>query len=54
MTSIILCVDDDKTVLSALGTLLTNTMGSVCRVEIAESGQEAIQLCEERALESGN
>jgi FixJ family two-component response regulator len=49
MTSIILCVDDDKTVLTALRTLLSNTIGTDCRVEIAESGQEALEICEELA-----
>jgi DNA-binding NtrC family response regulator len=51
MTTIILCVDDDKTVLTALRTLLSNTMGTTCRVEIAESGQEAIEIVEELAAE---
>lgn len=45
----ILCVDDDKTVLLSLRTLLTNTIGGECRVEIAESGQEALEICEELA-----
>ena len=47
MTPIILCVDDDKTVLTALRTLLNNTIGISCRVEIAESGPEALEICEE-------
>jgi DNA-binding NtrC family response regulator len=51
MKTIILCVDDDKTVLTALRTLLSNTIGATCRVEIAESGQEALEICEELAAE---
>lgn len=49
MKTIILCVDDDKTVLTTLRTLLINTIGTTCRVEIAESGPEALELCAELA-----
>ena len=51
MKAIILCVDDDKTVLSALRTLLSNTIGNTCRVEVAESGQEALEICAELAAD---
>lgn len=50
MSHIILCVDDDKTVLNALRTLLTNTLPEGCRVEVAESGPECIEVCQ--ALEA--
>jgi FixJ family two-component response regulator len=51
MQSIILCVDDDKTILTALRTLLSTIIGNTCRVEIAESGLEALEICEELAAE---
>ncbi len=51
MAAIILCVDDDKTVLTALRTLLSNTIGADCRVEIAESGQEALEIVDDYAAE---
>lgn len=44
---IILCVDDDATVLNALRTLLGKSLGSGILLEIAESGQEALEICEE-------
>ena len=44
---IILCVDDDATVLNALRTLLGKSLGSGVLLEIAESGQEALEICEE-------
>ena len=47
MMPVILCVDDDKTVLQSLRTLLTKTLGVPCQVEIAESGQEALEILEE-------
>jgi diguanylate cyclase (GGDEF)-like protein len=46
---ILLCVDDDVTVLSALQTLLTRAMGADVVVEVAESGQEALEICAELA-----
>jgi DNA-binding NtrC family response regulator len=45
--SVILCVDDDKTVLQALRSVLVQNFGQECEVELAESGQEALELCEE-------
>lgn len=44
---ILLCVDDDKTVLSSLRTLLTKALGSGASIELAESGQEALDICAE-------
>ena len=44
-SNILLCVDDDTTVLSALSTLLGKTLGSDVMIELAESGQEAIEIC---------
>jgi len=51
MQSIILCVDDDKTILTALRTLLSTITGNNYRIEIAESGLEALEICEEFAAE---
>lgn len=42
--SIILCVDDDTTVLHALRSLLSKHLGSDHLVEIAESGNEALEI----------
>lgn len=44
---VVLCVDDDTTVLHALRILLNKQLGSDCVVEIAESGEEALEICEE-------
>ena len=46
---VLLCVDDDKTVLSALRTLLSKNLGDDVTVEVAESGQEALEICTELA-----
>lgn len=43
-TSIILCVDDDSTVLSALRSMLSTHFGSELQVEFAESGEEALEI----------
>ena len=51
MPSIILCVDDDKTILIAMRNLLVSTLGKTCRIEIAESAIEALEICEELANE---
>jgi len=40
----ILCVDDDMSVLTALRTLLTKFMGPGHEIEIAESGDEALEI----------
>lgn len=47
---IILCVDDDTTVLIALRTLLTHALEGLHLIEIAESGEEALEIV--RDLES--
>lgn len=44
---VILCVDDDATVLQALRTLLSKHLGRDQVVEIAESGDEALELLAE-------
>lgn len=41
---IILCVDDDTTVLIALRTLLTHALDGMHLIEIAESGAEALEI----------
>ncbi|MBC3874073.1 response regulator [Undibacterium flavidum] len=46
-SGIILCVDDDTTVLVALRTLLTHVFGASHLVEIAESGAEALEILED-------
>lgn len=46
-SGIILCVDDDTTVLVALRTLLTHVFGTSHLVEIAESGAEALEILED-------
>lgn len=43
-SGIILCVDDDTTVLVALRTLLSHVFGASHLVEIAESGAEALEI----------
>lgn len=43
-TNIILCVDDDSTVLSALRSMLSTHFGSELQVEFAESGEEALEI----------
>ncbi len=45
--SIILCVDDETSVLSALRILLSDTLEGKHTIEIAESGEEALEVCEE-------
>jgi DNA-binding NtrC family response regulator len=44
-TGTIVCVDDDVTVLSALRPLLNKALGGGIIVELAESGQEALEIC---------
>lgn len=41
---IVLCVDDDPSLLSALRTLLAKQLGPACLVEVAECGDEALEL----------
>ena len=49
---VIICVDDEKTVLAGLRDQLRRTFGTDYLIEIAESGQEALEIFTERA-ESG-
>ena len=42
--SIILCVDDDSTVLNALRSMMANHFGPEVQVEFAESGEEALEI----------
>ena len=42
--SIILCVDDDSTVLNALRSMLAKHFGPELQVEFAESGEEALEI----------
>jgi diguanylate cyclase (GGDEF)-like protein len=44
---IILCVDDDSTVLSALRSVLSSHFGSELELEFAESGDEALEIAAE-------
>ena len=46
---VILCVDDDQTVLQALRSLLEKTLGGQAEIEVAECGQDAIDICEDLA-----
>ena len=43
----ILCVDDEKIILDSLETQLALDLGDLCRIEIAESGEEALEIVEE-------
>src|ERR1700752_1255235 len=45
--AIVLCVDDDTTVLKALRTLLVKQLGAGHLVDVAESGAEALEICED-------
>lgn len=44
---VILCVDDEKIILSSLKSQLLHRFGSDYRIELAESGEEALELVEE-------
>jgi CheY-like chemotaxis protein len=44
---IILCVDDDSTVLNALRSVFAKHFGSELQVEFAESGDEALEIAAE-------
>ncbi len=50
-SKVLLCVDDDTTVLSALSTLLGKNLGSGVILEVAESGAEAMEICAELQAE---
>lgn len=47
MKNAILCVDDDRTVLDSLRSLLSDSLRKECVVEVAESGEEALDLLDE-------
>ncbi|RYE56107.1 MAG: response regulator, partial [Hyphomicrobiales bacterium] len=49
--AIILCVDDDSTVLAALRSMLSSHFGSEVQVEFAESGEEALEIAAELRAE---
>lgn len=51
--SIILCVDDDSTVLNALRSLIANHFGPELQVEFAESGDEALEIEAELRAQGG-
>ena len=42
--AIILCMDDDSTVLAALRSMLSSHFGSEVQIEFAESGEEALEI----------
>lgn len=44
---VIICVDDEQTVLRSLKAELKEVISSECRIEIAESAQEALEIMEE-------
>ncbi|MBE9162083.1 adenylate/guanylate cyclase domain-containing protein [Tychonema sp. LEGE 06208] len=48
---VIICVDDDNTVLKSLKVELQETVGNAYLVEIAEGGEEALELLEELLLD---
>ena len=41
---VIICVDDEKTVLKSLKTELKDALGNTYRIEIAEGGEDALEL----------
>jgi len=49
---VIICVDDEKTVLKSLKTELKDALGNTYRIEIAEGGEDALELISE-LLEDG-
>ncbi|MCP5205568.1 MAG: diguanylate cyclase [Hahellaceae bacterium] len=44
---VILCVDDERIILSSLKSQLVQTLGEEYRIEVAESGEEALEIIEE-------
>ena len=48
---VILCVDDDPSVLQALRSLLEKTMGGHVDIEVAECGDDALDICDDLAEE---
>lgn len=51
---IILCVDDEKTILSSVKTQLKKRLGDGFVIETAESAMEALEILEELAEESND
>ncbi len=49
---VIICVDDEKTILKSLKTELKDTLGNTYQIEIAEGGKDALELIAE-LLEDG-
>ena len=47
----IVCVDDNEGILQSLGEQLGRIFGETCDVELAASGQEALDLCNELSAE---
>lgn len=48
---VIICIDDEATVLESIKVELKKALGDVCVIETAEGGQEAIELFQELLLE---
>jgi DNA-binding NtrC family response regulator len=48
---VILCVDDDPSVLQAVRSLLEKTMGGQADIEVAECGEDALDICDDLADE---
>jgi len=46
-TPVILCVDDERIILSSLKSQLQNNLAGNYRIELAESGEEALEIIEE-------
>lgn len=47
MKPLIICVDDDYTILRGLELTINETFSGVCRIELAQSGNEAIELVDQ-------
>jgi signal transduction histidine kinase len=47
MSDYVLCIDDEPAVLNQLSALLARRLGSACRIECAESADEALALIDE-------
>ncbi len=48
---VILCVDDDQSVLQALRSLLEKTLNGKADIEVAECGDDALDICDDLADE---
>ncbi len=47
MKPVIICVDDDMAILNGLSVIVEDAFGDACRVEMAQSAQEAIELVDD-------